>query len=124
VIPVTPFITPATTREQITGAGYTTDPYDLPEEKAELIQIGGKILYDGPFSTWREIHIGIRGAYAGLRCKTFEDLPKCPPLWEDEGQYYEGVAAIFYDLKRGGQSAVLTAITLLAGGYAKLKGIL
>jgi len=98
------------------------DPYDTPEEHREIIQIFGRVLYDGPFSTWREIHIGIRGFVSGLRTGTFEDLPKCPPEWEDEGQYYEGVAAIAYDLKRGSQSALLT-IAGIGLGYLKLKGI-
>jgi hypothetical protein len=92
------------------------DPYDTPEERKEILSF-----YDGPFSTWREIHITVRGAYAGLQTGTFENLPKCPAEWSDEGQYYEGAAAIAYDLKRGSQSAILTTITLI-GGYLALRG--
>jgi hypothetical protein len=90
-----------------------TDPYDTPEEHAEILTFRGKVLYDGPFSTYREIHIAIRGFYAGLRTGTFEDLPKVPVEWSDEGQYYEGMAAIAYDVKRGQQSAIVAAITVI-----------
>lgn len=103
--------------------GYETDPYNTPEEHAELIQFRGRVLYDGLFSTWREIHISIRGFYAGLRTGTFENLPECPPLWQDEGQYYESMAAIAYDLKRGQQSAIVAIGTVLLT-YLKLKGVI
>jgi hypothetical protein len=43
-------------------AGYDSDPYDSAEERKEIFPN-----YHGPFSTFREIHIGIRGFYAGLR---------------------------------------------------------
>jgi hypothetical protein len=90
-------------------SGYEYDPYSTREERAEILHVGSWT-YDGQFSNYREIHIGIAGAYAGLRTKTFEDLPKCPPLWGDEAQYYEGLAAIFYDLKRGTQGALVPIV--------------
>jgi len=102
--------------------GYEYDPYDNPAEHAEILTFRGRVIYDGLFSTWREIHIGIRGAYAGLKTGTFEDLPECPPLWEDEGQYYEGISAIAYDLKRGSQSAIITGAALILA-YLNAKGI-
>jgi len=95
------------------GAGYDYDPYDTPGEHAEIFQFRGKVYWDGAFSTYREIHISIRGFYAGLRCGTFEDLPVAPPLWQDEGQYYEGVAAIAYDLKRGSAGFIGSVVVLL-----------
>jgi hypothetical protein len=100
-----------------------TDPYDTPEERAEILTFRGKVLYDGPFSTYREIHIAIRGFYAGLRTGTFEDLPKVPAEWTDEGQYYEGMAAIAYDVKRGQQSALVAVVTVILA-YLRLKGVL
>lgn len=108
--------------------GVDFDQYDSEEEHAEIFVvpewvpiIGGKCLWNGNLSTYREIHIAIRGFYAGLRCKQDEDLPKCPILWAEEGQYYEGYAAIAYDLKRGSQGAIIgSAVTVI--GIIKALG--
>jgi hypothetical protein len=88
------------------------DPYDSPEERAEIFVWNGKVYWDGLFSTYREIHISIRGFYAGLKCGAFEDLPKCPVMWSDEGQYYEGFAAIAYECKRYGLGALAGGLIL------------
>ena len=103
--------------------GVDFDPHDTPEEHAEIFVVPtwfpfwkGKVLWDGNLSTFRELHIATRGAIAGLRCGTYEDLPKAPVLFEDEGQYYEGYAAIFYDLKRGSQGGIIGGIMALAAG--------
>lgn len=51
------------------------------------------------------------------------DLPKVPAEWADEGQYYEGMAAIAYDVKRGQQSALVAVVTVILA-YLRLKGVL
>lgn len=81
-----------------TGAGYTVDPYK--DEGAEVDDVISKLFEPisgkgGILSTWRERHIAIAGACDGLKAGTLADIPKCPPLWVDEAQYYEGFAAIF-----------------------------
>jgi len=82
-----------------TGAGYTTDPYDTPEEKAECKDLITKVFAwtgkDGTFSTWRERHVFIRGAVAGLKAPALENVPNCPPMWDDEGQYWDAAAMGF-----------------------------
>lgn len=98
-------------------AGYEFDPYDTPAEHAEILTIRGRVLYDGPFSTFREIHIGIVGTAAGLRAGTFENVPPCPPLWQDEQQYFDGCAMIANVIKSN-WPGVLATIT---GGWLYLK---
>jgi hypothetical protein len=122
-IPVTQYGTPApqysppVTVTAATGRpGYDFDPYDTPGERAEGFFIGklfggilakiGKVLgiatLDDPcgfLSTYREWHISLAGAWAGLRAGTFADIPECPPLWTDEIQYYRGFAAAANVLK-------------------------
>lgn len=88
----------AMSKDDVLGEDY--DPYDIPCEHAESFVVNGKVVYDGLWSTSREWHISVRGFYAGLKAKTFEDLPKCPTLWQDEGQYFEACAAVAYDGKR------------------------
>lgn len=85
-------------------AGYDFDPYDSPGEHAEGMFVGeivNRFVSDpsGFCSTYREWHIMLRGAYAGFRGKTFGDVPKCPPLWQDEAQYFEGAAMVFNVIK-------------------------
>lgn len=105
-----------------TGPGYTTDPYNTPEEHAECDDAISKFTaqWTGPgglLSTWRERHIAINGIWAGLRAPQFADIPDCPPLWVDEVQYYRGAALISNVAKIYGTSALAT----LAGGYVALK---
>ena len=77
------------------------DPYDNEGERAECNDVITKIMsavgfgYGGPFSTWRERHIGIAGATAGWRAGTTSLDGKCPTMWLDERQYYEGMWMIF-----------------------------
>lgn len=78
------------------GVGYTVDPYDTPEERAEcedaitsLFAFTGK---HGTFSTWRERHISILAFKAGLKAGSLEQVPECPPMFLDEQQYWDGVA--------------------------------
>ena len=103
--------------------GVDFDQYDTPGEHAEIFVFRGRVLWDGNLSTYREIHISIRGIVAGLRCGTYEDLPKCPVLWVDEAQYYEGYGAIAYDLKRGSQGGIIGGI-ITAIAAAKALGII
>jgi hypothetical protein len=129
---VQPTIT-ATTKGII---GYDYDPYDDGSERAEGFFVGvlfGKILstigskfgiptLDDPsgfLSTYREWHIACAGAWAGLRAGTFADIPECPPLWQDEIQYYRGFAAGFNVLK----CQWPTVSVFLAAGAAKYFGI-
>lgn len=116
--------------------GYDYDPYDAPGEKAEGFFVGvlfGKVLgfigrkigietLDDPsgfLSTYREWHISLAGAWAGLRAGTFADIPDCPPMWIDEIQYYRGFAAFFNVLK----CQWPTVAVVLAGLGAKVSGI-
>jgi len=119
----------ATKREDKEGENF--DQYDTADEHAENFVVPdwfpvkawrGKVIYDGFCSTYREWHITWRGFFAGLRCGTFEDLPKCPVLWQDEAQYYEAAAAVAYDLKRGSQSAILTGVGLVLTYFGVIKG--
>jgi len=77
--------------------GYEFDPYkDEGGEVDDLIskfteRFSGK---GGTWSTWRERHISIEGICDGLRAGTLSDVPKCPPLWIDECQYYDGCAMV------------------------------
>ncbi len=102
--------------------GVDFDQYDTEAEHAEnfvipdwfpIASLRGKVLYDGFCSTYREWHITVRGFMAGLRISTWDNLPKCPVLWQDEGQYYEAAAAVAYDLKRGSQGAIIGMISLI-----------
>jgi hypothetical protein len=100
-------------------AGYDYDPYDTLGEHAEILTTpSGVILYDGPFSTYREIHISVRGIAAGLRAGTFSNVPPCPPLWQDEGQYWDGCSMIANVIKCNwpGVLATLTASWIYING--------
>ena len=103
-------------------AGYEYDPYDTPGEHAEILTMHGKVMYDGPFSTYREIHIGIRGTSAGLRAGTLSNVPECPPLWQDEGQYWDGCAMIANVIKSNWPGVLGTLGGVVA--YLKMQGIL
>lgn len=79
------------------GPGYTTDPYkdegDAPFFLGTMFAgLTGDA--DGFISTYREWHIMLAGIGAGLRAKTFENVPECPPLWEDEKQYWDVPAMV------------------------------
>ena len=80
-------------------SGVDYDPYDSPGERAEGMFIGQLVNRfisdpDGFCSTYREWHIMIRGMYAGFRAPTLGAVPPCPPLWQDEAQYFEGAAMV------------------------------
>lgn len=79
--------------------GVDYDPYDAADERAEgffLGKIFAKVTgeTDGFISTYREWHVMVQGAYAGFRAATLGAVPTCPPLWQDEAQYYEGAAMV------------------------------
>ena len=79
--------------------GYDFDPFDSPGEKVEGFFIGtmiGKFTgeTDGFLSTYREWHIFLQGMYAGFRAPTLGAVPECPPLWQDEAQYFQGPAMV------------------------------
>ena len=82
--------------------GYNFDPYKYENGEVEDGISLFFVKWTGPgglFSTWRERHIAIAGAWAGLRAGTFADIPECPPLWMDEIQYYRGAAMVFNVIK-------------------------
>lgn len=110
-----------------TGPGYTVDPY--AGETAEtfflwkliiwlVLKMTGIRLEEGGFcSTYREWHIGMEGAWAGIRAPQLADIPECPPLWADEALYYKGFAIVFNVGKIYGSAGAAT----LAGTLATLK---
>jgi hypothetical protein len=79
-----------------TGPGYTTDPFkDEGGECDDAISRAfAKITGPGGlWSTWRERHITIEAVKAGLKAKVLENVPDCPPLWQDECQYWGAAMA-------------------------------
>lgn len=89
-------------KEEPIKAGYTFDPYK--DEGAECDDIISHLFEPmtgrgGLFSTWRERHIAIAGASAGFRAGTFSNVPDCPPLWQDEAQYFNGMAMVINVVK-------------------------
>lgn len=89
-----------------------SDPYDSPGERAEIFSN-----YNGLFSTWREIHISIRAVAAGLRAPQLGQVPECPAMWKDEGQYWDGCAMIANVAKIYGSASIAT----LMGAVVALK---
>ncbi len=121
-------------RAEITGPGYTEDPYNTPGEKVEGFFVGklvgstlgwigrhvGIPTLDDPsgfLSTYREWHISMAGVWAGLRAGTFADIPECPPLWQDELQYYRGFAA-FANVVKCQWPTFIGGITIITGAIA------
>lgn len=117
--------------------GYDFDPYDTLGERAEGFFVGvlfGKLVGwvgravgfptlsdpNGFLSTYREWHISLAGAWAGLRAGTFADIPECPPMWTDEIQYYRGFAAFANVIK----CQWPTVAVVVGGIVAKHFGIL
>lgn len=132
----TPFPSPSSLPYGAGRPGYDFDPYDSPGERAEGFFVGklfgsalskiGQVIGiptlndpNGFLSTYREWHISLRGAYDGFRSKTFGDVPECPPLWQDEAQYYEGFAMAFNVLK----CQWPTVTVALSAIIAKIAGI-
>jgi hypothetical protein len=103
-------------------AGYDYDPYDTPGEKAEGFFVGKLVNRfvsdpDGFCSTYREWHILWRGAYAGFRGATLGDVPKCPPLWQDEAQYFESAAMVANVVKCQWPAVVVGLGSIGVGAY-------
>ena len=105
--------------------GVDFDPLDSEGELAEILTVPewfpypawrGKVLWDGLWSCYYDIHVSLRAARAGWRTKQDEDVPDCPPLWAHKSHYW-AIADLVYDLKRGSQGAIiggiLTAVPLL-----------
>jgi hypothetical protein len=110
---------------QKTGPGWTTDPY--ADEGGECDDLISKITAKftgkgGTWSTWRERHISIEGICDGLRAGTLSDVPKCPPLWYDEAQYYDGCAMIANVVKCQWPGILTTLAGVIAA--AKIAGII
>jgi len=108
----------STPSKGVNGVDY--DTYDTPGERAEGMFVGkliGKFTgeTDGFCSTYREWHIMWRGIYDGFRAPTLGAVPKCPPLWEDEAQYYEP-ASMLANVIKCQWPAVATGIAAIAAG--------
>jgi len=109
-----------------TGPGYTTDPYK--DEGGECDDPISKLFakVSGPgglFSTWRERHIAIMGAAAGWRAGTLSPVPTCPPLWQDECQYFDGCAMLANVLKcqwPGVSAFIVALLGAVASGIIKI----
>ena len=106
------------------GPGYTVDPYK--EEGGECDDFISHIFepYTGKgglFSTWRERHIFLAGVVAGLKAGTLSNIPQCPPLWQDEVQYFDSAATFFNVLKSNWPGFVGGFIGVV--GYLKLNNI-
>lgn len=78
-----------TEESRLTSNDGDYDPFDSPEERAELgsspLPFTGK---EGVWSTWRERHISLAGFLDGLTRPIWRGLPDCPEKWKDEPQYY------------------------------------
>lgn len=102
-----------------------SDPYDTPEERAEGCFVGkianmvlkafGLSDPEGFCSTYREWHIFLAGIWAGLKAAQFADIPECPPMWEDEQQYYKGGAIASNVAKIYGTAGGASLIGALSG---------
>ena len=113
--------TPAT-KPAVGKMGYDFDPFDSPGEKVEGFFIGtiiGKFTGegDGFLSTYREWHIFIQGMYAGFRAPTLGAVPECPPLWQDEAQYFEGAAMVTNVIKCQWPTVVAAIGAIGLGSY-------
>jgi hypothetical protein len=109
-----------------TGPGYTEDPYDSPGERAEGMFVGRYIATftgdpDGFLSTYREWHIFLAAVTTGIRTKTLENIPECPPKWVDEKQYSDTPAMVANIIKC--QWPGVSMIGVLSGAYIVLKPI-
>ena len=86
-------------------AGYDFDPYDSEAERAENSFLPAALLSKltgdpaGFCSTSREWHILLAAIPAGLKAGTLENIPECPPLWQDEAQYFTTPAMVANVLK-------------------------
>jgi hypothetical protein len=115
-----------------TGPGYTEDPYDSPEERAEGFFVGSvvgliPILKDSSFcSTAREWHILLAAVNKGFKVKTLENIPDCPPKWTDEKQYWDSPAMIANVLKCQwpGVVAVIGGLVGLKAAGVTIPGVL
>jgi hypothetical protein len=101
--------------------GVDYDSYDTIGEHAEILTIPqwfpiaslrGRVLWDGLWSCWYDIHLSINAFLAGWRTKQDQDVPNCPPLWEWK-QHYWGIADVAYDIKRGSQGYIIGGLTIL-----------
>lgn len=106
-----------------TGPGYTDDPFKGEENTpfflgALIAKVTGDP--DGFISTVREWHILSKAIPAGLKAKTMENVPACPPLWADESQYWDTPAMAANIIK----CQWPTVVVVLSGIAAKYSGIL
>lgn len=104
------------------GPGYTFDPYkDEGEAKFFLGALIGRLTGDpdGFLSTYREWHIFVAAIVAGLKAGTLNEVPSCPPLWEDETQYW-GPPAMFANVLKCQWPSFLAFTTVL---IAKINGV-
>jgi hypothetical protein len=101
--------------------GRDFDSYDTASEHAEILTIPnwfpfwkGRVLWDGMFSCYYDIHIAIEAFRRGWRTGQNENVPDVPVLWAHKGHYWI-IADIAYDFKRGSQGAIIGGAIALAG---------
>jgi hypothetical protein len=88
-------------------AGYTFDPYRDP---CQLIDYWPP---NYPFHNARQRHVAIVALVRGLRTTMWQNLPECPPLWQDIIHYWDGCTAIGYEIKSKGFAAVVAVVGVL-----------
>ena len=74
-------------------AGWTFDPYKDPSQLIDYYSP------QYPFHNARQRHVGIAAFYEGLKTTMWQNLPDCPPYWQDVLHYWDGCAAIGYEVK-------------------------
>jgi hypothetical protein len=122
-----PEYSPPVTVTAATGRlGYDYDPYDSPGERAEGFFIGKLIAKftgepDGFLSTTREWHILLAAIPAGLKAGTLSAVPDCPPLWQDEAQYFNTPAMIANVVKCQWPGVVTVIAGLIAANAAGIS---
>jgi len=86
-------------------AGFTFDPYKDPSQY--------QVDYwptNIPFHNARQRHVGIKAFVEGLRTTMWQNLPECPPLWQDVGHYWDGCAAMGYEVKSKGFTVAVVVV--------------
>lgn len=117
---------------ELTGPGrngYDFDTFEGENEEGFIVgQIISKILFafglvdkNGFCSTAREWHILLDAISAGLEATTLGDVPKCPPRWIDEQQYWDLPSKITNCIKCQWPSVVAFGTALLG---ALISGVL
>jgi len=103
-VPLGKFGFPLTQQKETDIEGKDFDTYASPDQFTDYWPS------NIPFHNARQRHVGIKAFVKGLRTTMWENLPECPPLWQDVGHYWDGCAAIGYEVK----SKVFTIFVFVA----------